>query len=170
MEALFENQFIRNRDSYNALYTYCFFQKPIPLVILSLCGLSILLKILSLIFWWDIYIPLPAEFVPIPIAILCIRYAISVKNAVNRDQEQFGTNQLPVTTIFTDESFCCISGNVETPPVSIGQIEKVVIKKNLIFLFTKAKLCYMLDKSNFTIGSYNDFILFLRSKGLKVKG
>lgn len=170
MEVLFENNLIRNRDVLNTFYAYFYFKTPLSIVIFSICGLSVILQILSYIFWWDIDILITTEFIPLFIAIPCILYSRSVTNTAKRDKEQFGTDSLLVTTSITKDSLQCTYGELQAAPVALDQIKKIVVTKKLILMFSKAKLCYILDKNNFTIGTYDDFIPFLRSKGLKVRG
>lgn len=41
--------------------------------------------------------------------------------------------------------------------------------KNLILLQSKASLIYIFRKDTFTKGTTDDFVIFLRSKGIKIK-
>lgn len=170
MDVLFENRLIRNKDVFKAFYQYLYFKKPFPIVMFCICGIIVTRYLLRLLFLqyfvFDILVIYPIVYIPL----LLIAYSVAVNTSVKRDIEQFGTSALLITTSFKNDSLCCTYGEVQTAPVMLDQIKKVVTTKKLILIFSKAKLCYILDKDNFTIGKLNDFIDFLRNKGLKVKG
>lgn len=170
MEVLFENKLIRNRDVFKSFCGYNCFQRPISIIMFCICGVCVILNILQYLLWWDVDFGLAMVYAIAYVVVLLAMYSRGVNNCIKRDKEQFGTDSLLVTTSLANNSLQCTYGELQAAPVALDQIKKVVITKKLILMFSKAKLCYILDKNNFTVGTYDDFIAFLRSKGLKVKG
>ena len=48
-------------------------------------------------------------------------------------------------------------------------IKKAIQTKKYIYLWSNTNLIYSLKKDSFTFGAADDFLLFLNSKGIKVK-
>ena len=88
---------------------------------------------------------------------------------IKRDNEVYG-KEIKVETIVTD-SFIQITASTE----AVSQIEYHKFKgafqtKNLVVLRSKARLLYIFDKNTFEVGTVEEFISFLKTKGIKVKG
>lgn len=170
MEVLFENKLIRNKETLKSYWSYMFFQHPFRIMTFCICGVFIVLNILQHLLWWDMDFGWQSTCALLYILYIFIMYNQSMSTSLMRDREQFGTNDLLITTVFTTDTLQCTYAEVLTVTVAFNKIKKVVITKKHVFLFSYANLCYILDKNNFAIGTYGDFIAFLRSKGLKVKG
>jgi hypothetical protein len=54
--------------------------------------------------------------------------------------------------------------------MTFDKIKGAVQTKNLILLRTKANMIWIFRKDSFSVGSKEEFISFLKNKGIKVKG
>ena len=54
--------------------------------------------------------------------------------------------------------------------VEFNKIKNAIQTKNYILLRSKANLIYIFCKDTFTVGTKEEFVSFLRAKGIKVKG
>ena len=167
MEVLFENSYVRNKELAKEIYGFYYFQRKWLVVCYFLIALSFLANILFSIFErsynWGILIFVPLFFL---FQIYC--YFHQVNTMVKRDNEVHG-KEISVETIVTNE---CIQNTATTGAVNRLEYDKIrnaVQTKNLILLRSKANLIYIFRKDTFTKGTKDDFIAFLKSKGVKVK-
>ena len=80
--------------------------------------------------------------------------------------------EVTVRTEVTDTYMQQIIDNSTSGAVNkmeLSSIKKVVQTKNLILVFTKARLVWILRKDTFGDRSKEEFLAFLRGKGLKIK-
>ena len=94
---------------------------------------------------------------------------MTVKTTLKRDIELFGKPLSGVTkvtcdSIITEAEF---AGNTET---GLDKIKCAHQTKNLILVRTKARLIFIFRKDGFSIGTKEDFVAFLKNKGIKVRG
>ena len=167
MEVLFENSYVRNKQLAKEIYRYLYFQRVWLIISYSLLLLSFLANILLWIFegTYSLFVLI---FVPLLFSLRFYSYFRSVQMMEKRDCEIHG-KEITVETIVTSEY---IQNTVSTGSVNkleIGKIKKAVQTKNQILLITEAKLLYICPKDKFTKGNAEDFIKFLKDKGIKVK-
>ena len=167
MEILFENSYIRNKELAKEIYRYYYFQRKWLVVCYVLISLSFLANILISIFEktynWGILIFAPLYFL---FQLYC--YFRQVNTMVKRDDEIHG-KEISVETIVTDEYIQNTAATGAVNKLEYDKIRNSVQTKNLILLRSKANLIYIFRKDAFTKGTKDDFISFLKVKGVKVK-
>ena len=97
-----------------------------------------------------------------------ISYNTYVSTTHKRDLEMHGKN-VDIEITVTDEF---IQNDTETSSAKLtyDNITSAYQTKNLILLRSKARLIYALKKDSFELGTKEEFISFLKSKGITVSG
>ena len=85
-----------------------------------------------------------------------------------RLKESYGGELPPQEYCFLDD--CVVNGKDENQRLSYEDIKKVILTKNLILLRTGSKLNHIIPRDSFMKGTEKEFLDFMRSKGIKVKG
>ena len=168
MDVLFKNTHTRNKETAKEIYGYYFFKRAIYVFLYVIWGLALLFNIYSAIFEesYSILIFVCAPFVFLYPVFL---YARCVNTMLSRDRE-LGGGYLTCETTVTDEALEMKNSLGADVTVDIGRMKSAIQTKNLILLVSDAKLIYIFDKRCFTVGTSDEFIRFLKNKGIKVKG
>ena len=167
MEVLFENHHVRNKQAAKEIYFYFYFQRTLFIVCYCLLALSFLANLLALIFEGSSNIGL-LVFVPFFFLLQFFLYSKQKNDLIKRDLEVHGKEISAVSFVY-DDHIQVISSTGSDISLKYENVAKVIQTKNLILLRTKANQLFIFGKDTFTTGNKEDFILFLRSKGLKVK-
>ncbi len=168
MEVIFENSYVRNKKFAKHLYRYFYFYRPIRIFIFIFLLLMTPWYVHEIIVWgWQgiysafcLYLILVLLQIPL--------YFHQVNSMLKRDKEVHGCEPT-ITTIVLEEyiEFSVTSG--ATNQLQYDMIKKCRETKHLILLRTKAKLVYALPKCAFTKGSADEFKVFIRNKGIKIR-
>ncbi len=168
MEILFKNSYTRTKKVAKEFYRFHYFQRKSLLACYILVAIPFLADIVSAVLgqYYSIEVLI---FVPLFGAMLFYSYCRQVNMMIKRDNEVHG-KEIDVETIVTDSY---IQGTASTGAVNRIEYKKIknaVQTKNLILLRSKANLIFIFDKNTFEIGSKEEFVSFLRARGIKVKG
>lgn len=167
MEILFENSYVRNKQLAKEIYRYYYFQRKWLVACYVLFSLSFLENILIAVFEktyiWSVLI-----FVPLFFLFQFYCYFRQVNTLVKRDSEVHG-KEIAVETIVTNKFIQNTASTGAVNKLEYDKIRNVVQTKNLILLRSKANLIYIFRKDTFTKGNKEEFIVFLRGKGFKIK-
>lgn len=167
MEILFKNSFVKTEDWIKECNHYSLFRRPLfvafhILSILVLCfGIYkiLFLHIIDILF---LFIPLWWFF------LVLLLYFKTNKNTLNRNRELYGNNAEVVSEI-TKESIKQVHSNGTQYYIYYDTIKKGYLTKNYILLHSKANVLYTFAKNGFSVGSEEEFLRFLRNKGIKIK-
>ena len=166
MEVLFENNHERTPEVTKEIYRFTCFKRPVHIVIYIILGIVALWNIVAAFWFWDFtFTPIAYAFLFLLIQFIIYQRSVSV--AIARDREQYGPEPLRVNTVVTEEGIQCTYGENKANTIALSNIKKVYKTKNLIMLLTKARLLLVYDKNKFTVGTTDEFLQYLRSKGLK---
>lgn len=167
MEVLFENSYTRDEKLIKEIYRYEYFRRKLLIIfdiVMILCLLSnILILVVEKKCYWGVFILAPLYFF---YKFFC--YWRQVRMILKRDQEVHG-KEISVETIVTNEYIQNTASTGAVNQLAYDNIQNVVQTKNLILLRSEANLVYIFQKDAFTIGNAEDFIRFLKDKGIKVK-
>ena len=167
METLFENSYVRDEKMLKEIYKYLFFKRKsmiVSYIILLLCFLAnLLMALFDGFFNYFILI-----FIPLFLAIRFFTYIRTVKIVLKRDAEMHD-NEILIEAIATNEFIQNTASNGSVIKLEYDKIKRVTQTKEFILLLSKAKLIYIFKKDAFTKGTPEDFIVFLKNKGIKVK-
>ena len=167
MEVLFENSYTRDEKLIKEIYSYEYFRRKLLIIfdiVMILCLLSnILILVVEKKCYWGVFILAPLYFF---YKFFC--YWRQVRIIIKRDQEVHG-KEISVETIVTNEYIQNTASTGTVNKLEYENIRNVVQTNNLILLRSKANLIYIFQKDAFTIGNAEDFIKFLKDKGIKVK-
>lgn len=165
METLFVNQYYRTAEVDKEIYKVLYLQR---ISIYLYFGYMLLLGIIMYI----LYGIFPLILVLVIILAYCIAlffgYRKTVKTSCKRTEETLGPNPLMYIEIAADQ-IRTFGPRGYRGEYNYYQLKKVIQTKNLILLQTNANLVHILHKQGFSPASCEDFLQFLRSKGLKVK-
>lgn len=171
MQARFENSFVRDEDTAKEIYQYWFFKKPTMVAIYAILAFYSLACIVGLCFDFENaedFMPpcVLAVFLPV---MMIISYRSQVKMMVKRDREMANGRELVCNVTVTDGeiTFSALDGKNS---VSLENLKYAFQTKSYIVVVTNAKLMYLLKNDGFTIGNAEEFIVFLKEKGVKIKG
>ena len=168
-EPLFKNSFVRDENSIKEMYKqmYFSFARLAPFCILAFLVLVFIIIYIFKSPWGD---PLVIYFflifcISIAIATI-INYRRSVKNTIQREKE-LGNNGtlMQELSVFEDKVIFQMRGNTLT--IEFENITSFGMTNNYVYLISKGKVWYDFKKDSFTLGSAEEFIDFLRSKGIK---
>ena len=167
MEILFENKYTRDKEWAKDIYSYICFRRPIIIVFDIIFALYILIGIynlitLNIVNWSFIFIPV------IWCVYISFLYIRNVNTVINRDLEMHG-KAIDVTVTVAEDMIKQSQSNSSEFQLNYSDIKKVVQTKKYIYLFSKTNLIYSFKRDSFSIGVADEFILFLKDKGMKVK-
>lgn len=167
---LFENSFLRDRETAKEIYSYHFFKRKLMKVFFILCGVYAVSFIIGCIVNFENAKDMAFSFFCILFAAVMtiIAYNLQVKQMVARDKEMSHGEGFSVCLTVSD-SEVAITTPVGTQSVALSDVKSAVETKGLISLVTKANFMYVLRKDSFTKGSYEEFVAFLGQKGIKIK-
>lgn len=168
MEKRFENHYERTPAVIKELFCAIYFKRIGTLIIYLVLGAVAVVSVVKGIRYGQFQISGCAGIIVFALMQL-VMYNNSVKNAIARDRVKFGNEPLKVHTVVSDEGIQCTYGEKTVDPIPVSEIKKVFTTKNLIMLHTKSRLVMIFHKDNFTVGTQDEFLDYLRENGLKVK-
>lgn len=167
MDILFENHYERTPEMTKEIYRFLCYKRPAHIVIYVIMGIVFLWDIVATILGRDFPLVLTVYFVLL-LVIQFVLYARAVNTAISRDREQHGSESVKVCMEVTEQGVRCVYTEIAGKPVALSNIKKIFTTKKYIVLHTKANLMYVFCKDNFTIGTQEGFLKYLREQGLKV--
>lgn len=167
METLFKNEYTRDRSLVKEVYRYFYFKRKIYIFVYALLGAD---------FIWALYLAIFQKqnvyglLIGTPLLMLLpsILYFVQVKTVIARDLETHG-KAVSVALAVTDE-FIESKASTGSYKLDYSSIRVVLQTKTLILLRSRANLVYIFKKDSFTVGRSEDLLLFLKSKGVRVRG
>lgn len=168
MKALFICETVYTKELVQEFYEYCCFKRPRYLVYHTIFALA-------LAFW--LYVRLSGGTIGylIPIVVLAYYglmlyyYYASVNLFMKRGRELTKSGVMRTQTVVYNDRIEYSNGSGEPVELSYDEIGSVFCTKNVIAVRSKAKLVYMLQKDGFSLGTADDFLEFLREKGMYKK-
>lgn len=164
-EPLFKNSFVRDEKTIKEFYKHNYLTATRFKIIYIGYAVLILLSLLT----YDI--SLFAFYLVLGIVmalVILFSYWQNVKILIARDKETSNGKDLIVEIlVFDDRIEHAILETKNT--LHFDNIRSVEQTKNYICVMTNAKLAYIFKKDSFTLGNAEDFIEFLKSKGIKVQ-
>ena len=166
MDILFKDRYIRNKQIFKEIYAYYFLKRK-PLIfcfsmLLVIFALNIVTAITIQNYSLFIFISVPVTF-----ALHFLIYYNQVKTILKRDAE-ISNEEIQMEVTVTDERIESVASTGAVSTLKYENIKKAVQTKNVILLITKARLLYIFKKDGFEIGSADDFISFIESKGISI--
>ena len=163
MDILFENRFVRTKEILQEFYRHAYFKNPVilggDLALLALLAVSLIL--------WGTHLPLAVVIVvPVVAAAQFLTYTRAVNAVVKRDAELTNGGGLEVVVTVTPEKLVNTDSTGAALELPYDKVKKVVQTKRLILLQSEAKFWYLLPKDTFTRGTPEEFLAFLKTKGI----
>ena len=167
MESLFENTYIRDKKVAKEIYGYFYFRRKFYIIVYIMLVIAFAANLVTAICGYSYNLP---AFILIPLlfALPFYSYFRQVSILVKRDKEAHG-DVVELNTVVT-EDFIQITVLTSVSKVEFDKIKSVIQTKNLILLRTKANMLVIFQKDGFTKGDKDEFVSFLKNKGIKVKG
>lgn len=167
METLFKNRYIKNREWAKDVFGYINFRRPLIIVFDVYFFLCIVLGIVDVIVDKNINVYL---FI-LPIVWIFLQIFIYVKNVnitLKRDLEVHG-KPIEVDITVNDESITMAQSTGSEIHLNYVDIKKAFQTKKYLYLQTKANLLCSFKKDSFSIGNEEEFLIFLKNKGIRIK-
>ena len=168
MEILFKNTIVRNKEMAKEIYRFYYFKRKILVLCYVLLAISFLANLASAIMNQP-YSIVVFVIVPLFVALQFFCYFSQVNAVIKRDLEAHG-KEIEVETVVTQDYIEYTTSTGSVSRVEYDKFKTAIITKNLILLHSKANMIYMFRKDAFEIGTKEEFISFLKSKGIKIKG
>ena len=155
-------------------YGYEFFGKPLTIALYALIAFVVFSQIGFSVWeyvtfgYWDMKYEIIALYLII-VLLQFLLYHLSLNRTLKRDLEMLGK---PADGTFkvTNDSIIGEGANGAVTETSFDNMKSAAQTKNLIILRTKANLLFIFRKDGFSIGTKEDFVAFLKNKGIKVRG
>lgn len=164
METLFENKLMRDAEWAKDCYGYIYFRRPIMIVLDVLAVLYLIWGVYDLVV--NSVINVVIIFPVFLVVLTTLVYRKNSKMSLKRDFEVHG-KAIEIVTTVTDKGVEMSMSTGALYRVSFNDIKKVVQTKKYIYLWSKTNTLYPLKKDSFSVGSAEDFLLFMRNKGIK---
>ena len=170
METKIESAYIRNEKFAKEYFSYHAYKQPSGIIITVICIFAIVSGVIN-VFAYNEYLAIFAIVLGIYLFVLrIIRVKKSIKISLERDKESNHGNFVSVQNLVTENSVVVKSSlNESGTEYEMSCIEKAYRSKNYIYLITKAKLAIVFDVNNFSKGTPEELIDFIRQKGIKLK-
>ena len=170
METKFEATYVRDEKFAKEFYSYYAYKRPVGIFVTIVCIVVIAYGIIDILSA-DYYFA--ALSIVLGVYVLGLR-AIRVKNAIKvsleRDKETNHGNFVELTNTVTENSiFIKTSINEGITEYAMSSVKKLCRSKNYIYLVTEAKLVIVFDINAFSVGTPEEFVEFIRSKGIKTQ-
>ncbi len=168
MENLFENTYVRDRKIMKEVYQYFYFKSPLYLLIDTIIGL---IFVANIALWLSGKGQMNyAVLIAVPLFLL-IRYCVyqsALTSLEKQDAELYRGKPVKVQNFVTEKGLkMVIYKNVNEMPYE--QIKSVIKTKKVIIISSAANTMYVFDKKSFTVGTAEEFLAFLKGKGIKVQ-
>lgn len=165
MEILFENRYSQDKQWAKAAYGYLLLCRPASIFGYVFFGcfllLGICLSITTGVLEWPLLLMPFVWF-----GLMLLLYYRGVNATLKRAIEVHG-KPIDVIITVTEEEIHYAQSTGSQFRLKYEDIKKVVVKKDYIYLISKAKLLYTFKKDAFTAGSAEGFLGFLIHKGIK---
>lgn len=165
METLFENTYVRTKETWKEFYLYFLYRKPIDQFFTIFAIAATLFFIPIAILMSPKYWIFVALLVGVKLISLLI-YRMMISRAVRRDQEVYGEEASLTVTVTEDH--IQLDDNSGRSSLDFSNFKTIAQTKHYYLLITKAKLCVIIDKRGFTLGNGYTFEKFLEQKGYKI--
>ncbi|MBR5783221.1 MAG: hypothetical protein IKY33_03235 [Clostridia bacterium] len=167
MEILFENKYTRDKEWAKDINSYIWFRRPIIIVLDIIFALYILIGIYNsitsnVVDWFYILIPI------IWCVFVAFIYRKNVNTVIKRDLELHG-KAIEVTVTVAEDIIKQSQSTGSEFQLNYCDIKKVVQTKKYIYLWSKTNMLYSFKRNSFSFGAADEFLLFLKNKGIKVK-
>ena len=170
METKIESAYVRDEKFTKEYFSYHSYKRPAGIIITVICILAIVSGVIN-VFAYKEYLAIIAIVLGIYLFVLrVVRVKKSIKISLERDKESNHGNFVSVQNLVTENSIIVKSSTNESgTEFELSCIEKAYRSKNYIYLITKAKLAIVFDINNFSKGTPEELVEFIRQKGIKIK-
>ncbi len=170
MEILFKNIYTRNKEMAKEIYGYYYFKRKFSVIMNILIAFFTVVNIVLFALNPSYYLSIVA--VVIALLVVAFRtycYFLQVNTLVKRDEETNG-KELEIEVIVTQDYIQNTTSSGAFVKIEYDKFSYAVQTKNLIILRSKANLLYLFKKDSFEIGTKEEFVSFLKAKGIVIKG
>ena len=176
-ETLFEYRYEQDDEYIKDILNYSYFKKPVRIVLYVLCFLFVCLNAFFTIrsFIMDYPTSYKVMYVIVTIVtallllyILFFGYNASFRIAKKRKAELFGDKPVVTEAYVTEDVIRLVnSSNHAENEIKLSSVVKAYDNRSILILKTKAYITVTLSKKGFVKGTYEEFLQFLFSKGVK---
>ncbi len=166
MEPIFENKYIRDKETAKEISAFLYLKRPLSIVVGILCAFCFVVHLTFFILGYE-YSVLGFILLPTYIAYKLYCYFVSKNSFIKRDAE-ISKGDIVITTEIYEDCLTVKVSNGSVVELEYDKIKKISLTKNYILIISKARLIYVLKKDSFTKGSFSEFIEYIKNKGIKI--
>ena len=167
MQPLFECRFADDKEWAKDIYGLIHLRRPLLWVADAVLLVCFLFGIYTAVVWQYVdYLLLIGA--PMMVSVRFVLYGIQTKLVIKRQVEMYGKTVENVWTVTDDEMTASMSSGAEYH-VHYADVKRAVQTKKFVYLWSKTRTVYSFKKDGFTVGTADEFIEFLKSKGIRVK-
>ena len=165
---LFKNVHTRPKQMFQEMLFCHYFKQPIPLLLHCMLILSLIYHVAH----WILHgAPNTAIVTPFfyafLVAVLYILHILQVRISYKRELE-ISPTPIQYTLYAKQDRLSVVSDLGTNIDFEYTVIKKALKSKHYVFLITKAKHAIVVEKNGFSKGTYENFLVFLRDKNIKI--
>lgn len=169
MNILYQVHYNNRREYMDEIYKHMCFKNSSMITFYVCFVIIVILNVFGIIFTgkpnYAVLLTI-AAFVYL-FAVIFFRYKKSIKMYEDREKEVHGDKVIEIFVTATEENVYMADSNQQAIKISYSDIKRVFETKNTVVLHSKSNLLYIFPKAAFTVGNAPDFLMFLKSKGVK---
>lgn len=170
MNILFTSSYTRTKEFIKEVSQYYYFKRKPLIVVYILLAIAFFAKIATTVFYGpDLSASTLFIFIPFFFILQISLYFRNINAFTRQDKESHG-KEVSATLIATEDFIQSSLSTGAVHKANYADIKYAVGTKNFILIQTKAGLIYSFRKDAFEKGTKEDFVAFLKSKGISVKG
>ena len=167
MDVLFKNSHTRDKKLISEIFRHHFFGSKWLVFLYAALALYFFMELADAIMGYA-YDLIVLICVPTAFATVTYLYYTSVNTTIKRDIELHG-KEIECQVAVTDELIRISSSTGSETRVEYSSIKKGFLTKNTVVLITATRMMLIFTNDGFEIGTKEDFIAFLKTKGIKIK-
>lgn len=169
MNIFFQANYDNHTNYINEVYKHMYFKSSSMIAVYVCFAIVVITNLLNLVLTENPdYIMLLGILIFVYLfAVVFFRYRRSVKMYESRQKEINGDKAIEIVAAAAEDSVYMTESGGREVKISYSDIKKVFETENTVVLHSKSNLLYIFPKAAFTVGNAHDFLVFLKSKGIK---
>ena len=170
-EIRFVNEYTRDEGCTKEIYKFWFFKRPLIRILFWYFASMELLALVNILFnpIWSTEWILVGSYFFIFCGLMYFAYRAQVRAVVKRDRELAAGRELVCTTEISDSEITIFALDSKQT-LSFDIMKYAFLTKSYIVLVTRAKHMIIFKKDGFAKGSCDEFVAYLKARGIKIKG
>ena len=167
METLFENKYVRTEEIMKEVYQYFYFKRPLYRIIDVIIGLIFVANIVVWLSGRNLNFVI-LVVVPLFILIRFLIYRGAVDMLMKQDKDMYKGKPVRVQNYVTEQGIkTVIFKGINN--LAYHNVKQAIKTRHLVIICAKNDAMYVFEQNSFIKGSAEEFVKFLKEKGIKVR-